>query len=90
MTPGVTRRGRTGAGNRTALVRTCVATMRGIDDFRRMVQAEAKRRHFFTAKKRAFVADGQACNWTLHAKHFADFVPVLDFLHAAAYLHAAA
>ena len=72
------------------LVRTCVATMRGIDDFRWMVQAEAKRRHFFTAKKRAFVADGQAYNWTLHAKHFADFVPVLDFLHAAAYLHAAA
>ena len=72
------------------LVRTCVATMRGIDDFRWMVQAEAKRRHFFTATRRAFVADGLAYNWTLHAKHFADFVPILDFLHAAAYLHAAA
>ena len=73
------------------LVRTCVATMRSIDDFRWMVQAEAKRRHFFSAQKRAFVADGAAYNWTtLHAKHFADFVPILDFLHVAGYLHAAA
>ena len=73
------------------LVRTCVATMRGIEDFRWMVQAEAKRRHFFTAEKRAFVADGAPDNWTtLHAKHFADFVPILDFLHVAGYLHAAA
>jgi hypothetical protein len=72
------------------LVRTCVATMRSSDDFRWMVQAEARRRHFFTAHKRAFVADGLAYNWTLHAKHFPDFVPILDFLHVASYLHAAA
>jgi hypothetical protein len=72
------------------LVRTCVATMRSIDHFRWMVQAEAKRRHFSTAARRAFVADGLAYNWTLHAKHFSDFVPILDFLHVASYLHAAA
>lgn len=72
------------------LTRTCVATVRSIDDFRWMVLAEAKRRHFFTAKRRAFVADGQACNWTLHAGQFSDFVPILDFLHAAGYLYAAA
>jgi hypothetical protein len=72
------------------LVRTCVATTRDIDQFRWMVQAEAKRRHFYTAIKRAFVADGLPCNWTLHARHFPDFVPILDFLHAASYLHDAA
>ena len=71
------------------LVRTGVATMQPLDGFRWMVQAEAKRRHFFTAKKRAFVADGSAANWSLQAKHFADFVPILDFVHAAEYLHAA-
>ena len=54
-----------------------------------MVRAEAKRRHFYTAKKRAFVADGSHGNWTLHARHFADFAPILDFVHAAEYLHAA-
>lgn len=72
------------------LARSCVATMREIDDFRWMVLAEAKRRHFFTAQRRAFVADGQAYNWTLHAGQFADFVPILDFLHLASYLYGAA
>jgi hypothetical protein len=72
------------------LVRTCVATLRTSDHFRWMVQAEAKRRHFYTAHRRAFVADGLAYNWTLWAKHFPDFVPILDFLHVASYLHAAA
>ena len=71
-------------------VRTGMATMRPLEDFRWMVQAEAKRRHFFTAKKRAFIADGAHGNWTLHARHFPDFVPILDFVHAAEYLHAAA
>ena len=44
------------------LVRTCVATMKPLEDFRWIVQAEAKRRHFFTAQRRAFVADGSAGN----------------------------
>ena len=72
------------------LVRTCVATMRPLEDFRWMVQAEAKRRHVFTAKKRAFIADDAHGNWTLRDRHFPDFVPILDFVHAAEYLHAAA
>jgi hypothetical protein len=72
------------------VARSCVATMRPIDAFRWMVQAEARRRHFHTARRRAFVADGSACNWAIHAKHFGDFVPILDFLHAASYLHDAA
>jgi hypothetical protein len=70
--------------------RTCVATMESLEEFRWMVQAEAKRRHFFTAKKRAFVADGSHGNWSLWERHFSEFVPILDFVHAAEYLHAAA
>lgn len=72
------------------LVRTCVGTMKPLEDFRWMVQAEAKRRHFFTAQKKAFVADGSHGNWSLWHRHFPNFVPILDFLHAAEYLHAAA
>jgi hypothetical protein len=72
------------------LIRTCVATMAKADEFRWMVWAEAKRRHFFTALQRAFVADGQEYNWTIHARQFPDFVPILDFLHVASYLYAAA
>jgi hypothetical protein len=72
------------------LVRTCVGTMESIEEFRWMVQAEAKRRHFFTAQKRAFVADGIEYNWRLQADHFPDFVPILDFLHVSSYVHQAA
>ena len=64
--------------------------MESLEAFRWMVQAEAKRRHFFTAQKRAFVADGASGNWTLQARHFPDFVPILDFMHAAEYVHRAA
>jgi hypothetical protein len=63
--------------------------MKPLEEFRWMVQAEAKRRHFYTAKRKAFVADGSHGNWTLWERHFADFVPILDFVHAAEYLHAA-
>lgn len=73
----------------TPQIRTCVASMEPLETFRWMVQAEAKRRHFFTAQKRAFVADGSHGNWTLWQRHFSDFVPILDFVHAAEYLHAA-
>jgi hypothetical protein len=71
------------------LVRTCVATMEPLEGFRWMVQAEAKRRHFFTATRKAFVADGSHGNWSLRDRHFPEFVPILDFVHAAEYLHAA-
>lgn len=70
--------------------RTCVGTMRPLDEFRWMVQAEAKRRHFYGAKKKAFVADGSSGNWSLRDRHFPDFEPIVDFVHAAEYLHDAA
>ena len=72
------------------LSRTCVGTMRPLEEFRWMVQAEAKRRHFYTAKKKAFVADGSTGNWSLRDRHFCDFEPIVDFVHVAEYLHDAA
>ena len=71
-------------------VRTRVGTMQPPEEFRWMVPAEAKRRHFFTAKEKAFAADGSNGDWTLRERHFPDFVPILDFAHAAEYPHAAA
>ena len=52
--------------------------------------AEAKRRNFFAAPRRAYLGDGAEYNWTIWQRHFADFVPILDFCHAAGYLHSAA
>lgn len=71
-------------------VRTCLASMADSRAFGRMVAAEAQERDFYRAGRRAFVADGAAYNWTLQRTHFADFEPIVDFLHVLCYLYAAA
>ena len=72
------------------LVRTAVATMAKTEDFGWMVAAEAQRRGFYEASRRAFVGDGG--NWIapLGDLHFPGFTQVLDFLHALVHLYAAA
>lgn len=50
---------------------------------------EAKRRRFGEADRKAFVADGLTCNWSIHAEHFENYVPILDFTHAVSYLFTA-
>ena len=45
---------------------------------------------FQKASRKAFVADGAKCNWTLQKRCFAQFVPILDFIHALSYVYAAA
>ena len=68
------------------LVRTCVASMCSSDEFGPMVAAEAKRRRFFEAGRRAFLGDGLAWNWTLQKRHFRDFEPIVDFVHPMTYI----
>ena len=68
------------------LVRTCVASMCSSDEFGPMVAAEAKRRRFFEAERRAFLGDGLAWNWTLQKRHFRDFEPIVDFVHPMTYI----
>ena len=68
------------------LVRTCVASMCSSDEFGPMVAAEAKRRRFFEAGRRAFLGDGLAWNWTLQKRHFPDFEPIVDFVHPMTYI----
>jgi hypothetical protein len=72
------------------LVRTCVSSMMCSDEFGPLVAGEAQRRGFYQASRRAFLGDGQAWNWTLHAVHFPDFVPILDFVHPLGYVYDAA
>jgi hypothetical protein len=71
-------------------LRTCVASMANSTAFGRMVAAEAQQRDFYRASRKAFVADGAAYNWTLQRTHFADFEPIVDFLHVLCYVYAAA
>lgn len=69
------------------LVRTCVASMARSEEFGPLVAVEAQLRDFYRAKRRAFVADGAAYNWTIQAGYFPDFEPIVDFLHVVCYLY---
>ena len=72
------------------LVRTAVATLEPTEPFGWMVSAEATRRGFYEASKKAVVGDGG--NWIgpLAEMHFPGWVQVLDFLHLLVHLYAAA
>jgi hypothetical protein len=71
-------------------VRTCVASLESSSSFGPLVAAEAQRRHFYAARRRAFVADGAAYNWSIHEGYFSDFEPVVDLLHVLCYLYSSA
>lgn len=72
------------------LVRTAVATQQKIEEFGWMVAAEAKRRGFYEAPRKAFVGDGG--NWVdpFGALHFPDWIQVLDFMHGMTHLYGGA
>lgn len=42
------------------------------------------------APRQAFVADGQAVNWTIHQRHFSQMTGILDLMHALSYAWRAA
>ena len=70
-------------------VRTSVCSMCSSDEFGPKVAAEASRRRFFEAARRAFLGDGLPWNWTLQARWFPDFEPILDFVHPTTYVYEA-
>ena len=71
-------------------VRTCVASLERSSAFGPLVAAEAQQRGFYQAKRRAFVADGLAYNWSIHKGYFRDFEPIVDFLHVLCYVYSSA
>lgn len=68
------------------LLRTVISSMKNSQEFALQMDREAKRRRFDEAERKAFVADGLTCNWSIHSEHFGDYVPILDFTHAVSYL----
>ncbi len=74
------------------LMRTCLASIDDSHTFGKLMAAEAQRKGFFLADRKAFVADGMKCNWTIWKKHFRwqGFVPIVDFIHVLSYLYKAA
>lgn len=69
------------------LFRSCLSSLCSSDEFGPMMAAEADRRGFFTASRRAFLADGLNYNWAVQREHFPSFVPILDFIHPIERLH---
>ena len=74
------------------LMRTCVATQEGADACGRILAAEAAERGLDQASRKAFVADGQTCNWTVWERYFKrhGYLPIVDFIHLLSYVYAVA
>jgi hypothetical protein len=72
------------------VVRSGLATLSDSATFGWMAAAAAEERGFFTATAQAFVSDGLPYNWSIQRRHFADFEPILDFVHASEHVHDAA
>jgi hypothetical protein len=72
------------------VLRTAVSSLSCSAEFGVMMEKEARRRGFFEARVKAFIGDGLPWNWSIWQQHFAEFVPILDFVHAVQYLYSAA
>jgi len=70
--------------------RSVVATREDVYGFGEMLAQAARARGFYGASRRAFVADGSSANWGVWERHFSNFVPVVDFIHALSYVFQAA
>jgi hypothetical protein len=70
--------------------RSVVATKHGVDVFGGLLATAAWERGFFGAKRRVFLGDGSNANWGVWERHFSSFTPIVDFVHALAYVYAAA
>jgi hypothetical protein len=78
------------AGRPQPLARSVVASRRDVEAFGVLLVSEAHQRGFAAADRKAFVADGAEANWGVWRRHFSDYVPILDFIHALTYVYAAA
>lgn len=70
-----------------SLVRTCVSSLCDSERLGELMSAEAERRGFYSADRRAFLGDGLAYNWKIQQRHFETFTPILDFIHPLERLH---
>jgi hypothetical protein len=69
--------------------RTCLSSLVSSEEFGPMMAAAADSRGFYEARKKAFIADGQAYNWSIQQSWFSDFTPIADFVHVIEYVYEA-
>jgi hypothetical protein len=78
------------AGRPRPVARSVVASRHGVEPFGQLLVSEAQQRNFQGAERKAFVADGSEANWGVQRRHFSDYEPIVDFIHALTYVYAAA
>ncbi len=69
-----------------------VATVDNNESFGNLVLYTAHQHHLHTAKRKAYLGDGDIKIWTMYDDYFRqeDWVPILDFVHAVEYAYEAA
>ena len=72
------------------VVRSVVSTKQGVEVFGGLLASAAWARGFYGAERRVFLGDGSNANWGVWERHFSSFTPVVDFIHALAYVYGAA
>lgn len=72
------------------LLRTVLSSLAKSRVFGEQMAREARRRRFYEAPVRAFLGDGLPWNWSIWKRHFRQFTPILDFIHAVSYLFVSA
>jgi len=72
------------------LVQSVVGTFGAYEDLGRLIEVEAWHRGFAAAPRKVFLGDGLPANWTMHRERFSHYVPVVDLMHAIAYVYTAA
>jgi hypothetical protein len=77
-------------GRPQVLARNVVAMRASASDFGAHVATTAWESGFAAASRKAFVADGQASNWSIWRDYFSHYTPILDFVHATCYVFQAA
>jgi len=72
------------------LVESVVGTLGPYQDLGRLAEVEAWHRGFAAAPRKVFLGDGLPANWRMHRERFSQYVPVVDLMHAIAYVYTAA
>ena len=63
---------------------------RSYEDLGHLVETEAWHRGFAAAPRKVFLGDGLPANWRMQRERFSRYVPVVDLMHAIAYVYTAA
>lgn len=76
----------------TIIKRTALATVDTADNFGNLVFHKTRQQHLHTAKRKAFLGDGDIKIWTIFEDYFKQdgWCPILDFVHAIEYAFEAA